>query len=169
MSVKKEFRCLAHGNFESSDETPACPYGCDTVERIFLTPPAFRSNRTRGIDSTLESLAKRHGLTDMNNSGGQAVRRRSPKQNQQQAEFNAFLRERYGDGWGNIPQGGTMNVQTKEVTGNGPGVGGALAQYHGRPDNALNEVRDAGLLVQKPVLVRQDHENLKVENARPPV
>ena len=68
-----------------------------------------------------------------------------------------------------LSQGGTMNVQTKEVTGNGPGVGGALAQYHGRPDNALNEVRDAGLLVQKPVLVRQDHENLKVENARPPV
>ena len=168
MGVKKEYRCLAHGNFESSEEPALCPYGCDTVERIFLTPAAFRSNRTRNIDSTLDSLAKSHGLTDMNNSGGQAVRRRTPKQNTDQQEFNRFLHDRYGDGWGRIPQGGTMNAQTKEITGSGPGVGGAIAAYHGRPDNALAEVRESGALVPKRVLVRHDHENLKVDTSKAP-
>jgi hypothetical protein len=168
MGILRDWQCRAHGNFESSEESPLCPYGCDTVEKIFLQPAVFRSNRTANIDRTLESLAKSHGLTDMNNRGGHAVRRPSTDQVRQQDEFNRFIHERYGDGWGQIPKGGTLNVKTKEITGAGPGVGAALAQYHGRADNVLSEVREAGALVPKPVLVRQDHENLKVSDARPP-
>lgn len=166
MGILRDFQCLAHGNFESMEEKPLCPFGCDTVQMVFLQPPAFNSARTSNIDKTLESIAKSHGLTDMNNRGGAAVKRPTSKFANSQEEYTRFMRERYGDGWGVVPKGGTMNVKTKEVTneGTGPGVAGALSQYHGHADNALAEVRDA--LVPKPVRVLRDHENLSVDMAK---
>lgn len=161
--VIKEFLCKAHGAFESAEAAPSCPFGCDTVERIFLTPPAFASSRTKNIDRTLDSLARSHGMTDINNRGGKAAKGQSHIQRRQQEEFNKFIHDRYGDGWGNIPKGGTLNVKTGQVEGKGPGVGGAIAAYHGQSDNALAEVRNAGALIQKPVLMRHDHENLQVK------
>lgn len=163
MAIKREFRCLAHGNFESDSESPECPHGCDTVERIFLTPPGLASARTANIDRTLDSLARSHGMTDISNRGGRAAKGQSAAQARQNAELNAFIRQKYGDGWGNIPKGGTLNVQTGKVDGEGPGVAAALQSYGGRADNALSDVRDAGALIKKPVLVRHDHENLKVD------
>lgn len=164
--VKKEWMCAAHGAFESAEESPECPRGCDTVSRAFLTPPGFRSARTSNIDATLETAAKRHGLTDMQNRHGQAVKRESPIQRQRQEQFQQMVRERYGStGWGAVPPGATMNTQTREVSSvegrSGPGAVSALAQYHGHPDNALDEAKPG--FIPKPVIIKSDHENLQVD------
>ena len=69
MPVVKEYRCLAHGNFEGVE--PRCPFGCETaVERTFLTAPGAISGKTKGTDATLERLARRFGFTDMSNRNG---------------------------------------------------------------------------------------------------
>lgn len=164
--VVKEYRCLAHGPFESSSDSPTCPAGCTTVEREFRTPPGFRSERTSNIDKTVQNLAKRHGMTDISNRGGEAAIRQSATQRRQQEEFNRFIHERYGDGWGEVPQGGTLNVQTKKIEGSGPGAAGAIAQYGARPDNVLAEVKDS--LVPKPIIYKKDHENLQVDVSKAP-
>lgn len=158
--VVKEWRCNAHGDFEGTE--PTCPYGCEgTVQRVFLTPAAFRSNRTTRIDHRLENLAKAHGMTDISNRGGQAAKRMSSKMEREQKQMRELIKERYGEtGWGKMQAGGTMNVKTKEIEGGGPGAAGAVSSYGGHADNALAEVREA--LVPKPVLVKHDHEKHRV-------
>lgn len=163
MGVLREFRCLAHGPFESKDEETLCPYGCNTVVREFRTPPAFNSGHASNIDRTLGELAERHGMSDISNRGGRAAKRQSRQQEAQRQDFGAYMRARYGvdgPGWGNVPKGGTMNVKTQQVDGSGPGAVGAVTALGGRPDNVLEEVRPA--LVPKPVIVKRDHENLQV-------
>lgn len=161
MGVTKEYFCKGHGNFETDQEPPLCKFGCDTVERIFLTPPGLRSARTSNIDSTFEGLAKSYGMTDIDNRGGRAAKRAPAGFDQKQAELSRIIRERYGNGWGSVPAGGTMNAQTKQVSGTGAGAMGALSQYHAPPSNALEQAREA--FVPKPVLYRHDHENLSVD------
>lgn len=159
MPTVKEWRCAAHGAFEGP--IGECPYGCKgTVHREFRTPPAFRSERTGSIDSTLANLAARHGMSDITNRGGVAAKRMSGAQESQRKDLQTMIRERYGNGWGSIPKGGTMNVKTKQIEGSGPGAPGSLAAYGGHADNALEEVRPA--LTPKPVLVRTDHEKFRV-------
>lgn len=153
-----------HGDFEGTK--PECPSGCDVVERIFKTPVGFASDRTRNIDSTMRGLAASYGLTDVNNRGGQAAKRQTGAQDQAGIEYGKMLQERYGSGWGKVPKGGSMNVKTGQVEGSGPGAAGALAAYGARPDNVLSEVKEA--LVPKPVLVRRDHERLKVDVSKAP-
>lgn len=69
MKPVKEWKCEAHGYFEST--RPECPYGCTTVVRVHLTPPAIRtSGRTANIDNTLNRLAAHHGMTDISNRNG---------------------------------------------------------------------------------------------------
>ncbi len=163
MGVLREFRCYGHGVFESKEEAPLCPSGCNTVERVFLTPVGFRSESTTNTDRTVRDLASRHGMTDISNRGGRAAKRQSSQQENQQRDFQGFLKQRYGvegPGWGNVPKGGVMNVKTQQVQGSGPGAAGAVTNLGGRPDNVLAEVKDA--LVPKPVLVRRDHQNLQV-------
>lgn len=176
--VVKEYRCMAHGVFESSAKKPLCPEGCDTVERVFITPPALRSARTGNIDSTLETLAASHGMTDISNAGGVAAKRMSGAKEAQYKAMQQFIRQRYGiegPGWGGVPNGKTYNVDKKAAEDShyrsdstGPGAVGAYGTYGGAPDNPLAEVRDAGALKPKPVLVRKDHEKLSVSAARPP-
>ena len=169
MGVLRDWTCLGHGNFESSEDEPLCPVGgCNTVRKVFLQPPGFTSSRTQNIDRTLDSLARSHGMTDIQNRGGRAAKGETPGQRQRAEEFNAYVREKYGSNWQSVAKGGTMNAQTKEITGTGPGAAASLAQYHAKPDDVLTQVKDAGALVPKPVLVRQDHENLKISDARPP-
>lgn len=68
--VLKEYRCLAHGDFEAYKEI--CPHGCDTVERVFRT--AFSINGTaKNIDKTLDTLAADYGMTDMRNDMGSVM------------------------------------------------------------------------------------------------
>lgn len=161
MPTVKEWRCLAHGPFEGP--IGECPYGCKgTVHREFRTPPAFRSERTGNIDSTLANLAARHGMSDISNRGGAAAKRMSGAQEAQRKDLATMIHERYGDGWGKIAKGGTMNVKTKEVTGGGAGAPASLAQYGGHADNALDEVKPAFRPIGERTLVRRDHENFRV-------
>lgn len=160
MATTKEWRCAAHGPFESA--FAKCPAGCvGTVTREFRTPPAFRTARTSNIDATLEHLAANHGMTDISNRGGVAAKRETGRQIAERQDLAAMIRERYGDGWGKIPKGGNYNVGTGKVEGSGPGVAGALSTYHGHADNALAEVKPA--LVPKPVRIIKDHENLTLD------
>ena len=74
--IIKEYECMAHGAFEAGE--PMCPHGCEgdiMVQRVFRTAPSIQSARYRGINSTLQSLADEHGLTDMSNADGQGMRR----------------------------------------------------------------------------------------------
>lgn len=68
MAVLKEFRCLAHGEFESVKAI--CPHGCAErfVVREFRTAPAIKHGRTRRADWAINALAEDHGYTDINNS-----------------------------------------------------------------------------------------------------
>ena len=81
MAIVKEWVCYAHGDFDAPSledgSPPPCPHGCGSgmVERVFRTAPALQSAGYRGINATFESLAREHGLTDMNNSGRDGMRR----------------------------------------------------------------------------------------------
>lgn len=161
MAINKEWRCAGHGNFESDQEKPLCPFaGCDTVDRVFLTPVGLGSARTKNIDNTFSSLAKTYGMTDIDNRGGRAAKRQPPSQAQKQQELSRIIRERYGNGWGEVPKGGTYHTDTKTVEGGGAGAMGALAKYGAMPANTVEQVREA--FVPKPVIYRHDHENLQV-------
>lgn len=96
MGVKRDWLCRGHGVFESSDVAPICPKGCNTVEPIFLQPPAVRtSQRTKNIDSTLDSLAAQFGLTDLSTRNGSVMSSIAPhsKPDHIAASYNAL----YGD------------------------------------------------------------------------
>lgn len=160
MAVTKEWMCRAHGAFESQDDPPLCPHGCDTVDRAFLTPVGLRSARTTNIDSTFESLARTHGMTDISNRGGRAAKRQDPMQASRNADMSRLIRERYGDGWGAIPKSGTMRTDTREIVGGGNGPASVLAKYGAQPANTVEQVKEA--FVPKPVIYRHDHENLQV-------
>lgn len=71
MAVVNDYNCLAHGIFES--RTGKCPHGCAKamVQIVHLKAPGYVTGRTQGIDRTLAGLAKDHGLTNMNNHGGE--------------------------------------------------------------------------------------------------
>lgn len=57
-------------------EDVACPQcTAGEPERVFLTPPSIRSSSTTFTDKTLQGLAADHGLSNMSNAGGGAVRR----------------------------------------------------------------------------------------------
>lgn len=161
MGILRDFQCYAHGVFESSEEAPLCPQGCDTVERVFLQPPAFNSTRTQNIDRTLESLAKSHGMSDI---GPAAIRRKQMRAEQEQQRFAEFCQRRYGGiGWGDMPQGGNLNVQTKKIDGSGPGALGAVQSAGATGSVDLEASRPMLEAARKPVLVRRDHENLQVD------
>jgi len=129
MGIIKEFSCKGHGPFEA--EEPICPRGCTAgVSRQFRTPTSISTGgRTRGIDQSLERIAKEFGLSDMNNHGGTtAARVANPKQAQFAAAQEA-IRRKYPKPWGAVPTGGKYEVGAGVIAGNGPGALGALAQH----------------------------------------
>lgn len=67
MAITKEYRCAAHGEFES--ETGACPAGCpaDFVAREIRTAPAHHNGGTAHTDRELRNLAQDYGLSDLKN------------------------------------------------------------------------------------------------------
>ncbi len=174
MATVREFVCMAHGPFESSEENPACPSGCDTVERIFLTPPSIGSARTRNTDATLNRLAEQYHLTDMNNRDGKAVSGPTAKFLRQQEEYGRMMHERFGDGWGRVPPGGTFNTKTQQVEAvqgrAGPGVAGALAEHHAGAEDNLTALKPKELALgvsARPIKAIRDPENLSLAAARP--
>jgi hypothetical protein len=144
MTIKKEYLCLAHGKFESAKAV--CPKGCTTVERRFYTPTSIKTTeRTANIDKTLEMLASDYKLTDINNQNGtSAVKRPDPKQVEGVNQYQQMMKERFGNGWGTVPSGGTYQVGKGVVGGsNSGGALGALSKLGAQGDNALVGVRDA--------------------------
>lgn len=87
MAIKKEWRCLAHGDFESTK--PVCPFGCNTVTRVHITPPSIStSGRTQNIDRTLEGLAGQFNMTDISNRNGSvSASRKAPSVPDMRASF----------------------------------------------------------------------------------
>ena len=55
MGVMHDYKCAVHGFFEA--ESPFCPHGCDTVQKVFLQPVGVVSGTTRFNDTTLRNLA----------------------------------------------------------------------------------------------------------------
>jgi hypothetical protein len=70
MAVVNDYMCMAHGLF--TNRTGMCPHGCGRAmsQLVFNKAPAFHGGRTANIDRNLALLAKDHGLSDMNNHGG---------------------------------------------------------------------------------------------------
>lgn len=88
MAIVKEWICMAHGDFDGpsavTGASPPCPHGCDAsmVERVFRTPPALQSASFKGINRTMQTLAREHGLSNIENAAairnGIGMRRASP-------------------------------------------------------------------------------------------
>jgi hypothetical protein len=75
MAVLKEWVCMAHGDFDSTEAV--CPHGCSgeiMVQRAFRTAPMIQSAGYARINSTFDSLAAEQGVTNMSNSSGQQRR-----------------------------------------------------------------------------------------------
>lgn len=88
MSVIREWRCAAHGSFESPEGK--CPQGCPKrfVVQEFLTPPAIHDGTTKHTDATLRGLADSVGLTDMSNRNGSVMASQKPNPNHRGMDFS---------------------------------------------------------------------------------
>jgi hypothetical protein len=74
--ITKEYVCAAHGYFEAGE--PTCPSGCkgeSMVTRIFTQAPAIQTQGFRNMNRTFEVLAAEAGMSNLNNAGGDGMRR----------------------------------------------------------------------------------------------
>lgn len=54
--------------FEEWDDDPACKHcGSKKIIKVFITPPATKSVRTKNMDDTIHNLVSAHGMTDFQN------------------------------------------------------------------------------------------------------
>lgn len=116
MAVLHDFRCMAHGVFESM--TGECPHGCSQsfVEKVFLKAPGIHSDRTKNIDSTLAGLASDFGLTNMNNNNGnQAAVIPDWKAMKEREQLLGKLGDT-SQAWGQIPKSDTGVSQAIQAT-----------------------------------------------------
>ena len=74
--IIREYRCNDCSTcFESSDADPVCPScSAEDHERVFLTAPAIRGEKTTRSDKIMTELASDYGLSDMTNKDGRAVK-----------------------------------------------------------------------------------------------
>ena len=63
MSVLHDYKCPAHGFFESRQAV--CPHGCTDVQQVFLQPVGMMSDHTKGSDKTVRQLAMDFNMTDV--------------------------------------------------------------------------------------------------------
>lgn len=128
MAVIKEWRCMAHGCFDSTE--PVCPKGCSTVERVFLTPPGFTSDRTKHSDATFRQVAADFGMTNMRIRPEEPAR--IPPRN---------LTPHFGS----MPKGGTYDVAKRAAEGGGAHAGAlaALAQHNAPAEDNAKILKEA--------------------------
>jgi hypothetical protein len=121
--ILRDYSCMAHGIFESAK--PECPQGCKggMVSIVHLKAPGFVSVRTKGIDKTTRNLASQFGLTDMDNRGGQPVKRPDPMAEERNQKYQEWLKEKFGSTWQAVAPGGVQHADGT-ITG-GSGGGGA--------------------------------------------
>ncbi len=149
--VIKEWKCAAHGYFESAEST--CPHGCTTTQRVFLTPPAHTSDKTKGADAHLRKIAAEFGLTDMRSAREGESARIQTKQQRDAAALQQKLQHRFAP---MIAKGGTFEVG-KGVVGGGPGQGALAAlKEHGAPESSV-------ISQIKPMLGREIQNGLTVK------
>jgi hypothetical protein len=70
-----EFRCAAHGPFESHVKVNTrCPQGCPPrfVKMEFRTPPSIMGTRTKRADAAIGALASDYGFSDIQGSPSRA-------------------------------------------------------------------------------------------------
>lgn len=137
-----EFNCMAHGKFDklmsSSEATPRCPHGCSPkLVSKMVTAANFISDRTRNIDSTLRGMAQEHGLTDMNNHGGDTGVFQ-PDRNFLKAQSNMQQQILSGQTFAGQMASGDNAIQN------------TLTQGGYRSDNALESVKP---LLEKPKVI----------------
>ena len=110
--VIKEYRCSTCNRiFDSA--IPACIHcGSVTVTRIFTTPFAYKSDKTKSADNHLEHLTSSYGLTDFSNNEST---KHAPVSSGNWANLNG------NDVRGLLPsmQGGSVNVD--KMKGSMPG------------------------------------------------
>jgi hypothetical protein len=121
--ILRDYNCLAHGIFEGSEAI--CPHGCKGsgfVSIVHLKAPAIGSQRTKNLDAITRNLANQFGLTDMDNRGGQAVKRPDPMAAKRAEEYNEFIQQKFGSPWQAVAPGGVMQPD-KTIKGGSEGSG----------------------------------------------
>jgi hypothetical protein len=92
------------------------------VHIIHLKAPAIGTQRTKNLDAITRNLASQFGLTDMDNRGGQPVKRPDPMAAKRAEEYQAFIKQKFGDPWQSVAPGGVMQAD-KTVKGGSAGSG----------------------------------------------
>jgi hypothetical protein len=138
MGVRHDYKCPAHGYFESTEAV--CPHGCTDVQVVFLQPIGMVSNRTKGSDKTLEQLALDFKMGDIKSvKEGEA---QPPRFAKQPAE-NPFAPK-----WGNPGDLGGFNLRSVA----GESVSGIQAV---KESSRLSGPRIGSYIA--------DHQNLKID------
>ena len=72
MAVVKEWQCQFCGYFESAlSICPKCGCTDPYISRVFVTPPGFKSGKTKVKDSSLKEFTDLYGLTNFTNNVSQ--------------------------------------------------------------------------------------------------
>jgi hypothetical protein len=158
MGVLHDYECPDHGIFEARAPRK-CPFkGCkQEITRVFLKAPGYKSERTKGADSTLKKLAMDYGMTNIKSaregeSQAGVYKHGSP---QQQVSAPPPKEPRPGDAaiWG----GGFRGMNLQSVL-----AGRAVQSIHGEPVGF--KPADAGNLTgPKASSYVADHENLQIK------
>lgn len=142
MTVLHDYKCPAHGFFESYDAI--CPHGCDDVQLVFLQPVGLKSDRTKHADSTLKQLAKDYKMTNVKSvHEGESQPHALLKDKQAAKQEHPFALK-----WGNPKEIGGFNLNS----------------IKGEQVQGLASMKESGVSLPKlrPLSVVNDHENLKV-------
>jgi hypothetical protein len=124
MAVLHDYNCLAHGIFEGFEAV--CPHGCKGtgfVSVVHLKAPGIGTQRTKNLDAITRNLANQFGLTDMDNRGGQPVKRPDPMAVKRAEEYQRWVQEKFGPTWQDVAPGGVMGPDKKVRQGEGGGNG----------------------------------------------
>ena len=147
MAIKRDYKCEAHGFFEAWEAQ--CPHGClDGIMIVHLQAPNYKSERTAGVDKTLNGLAQDFNMSNL----------KSTREGEHQEGYltrNNKPPERQAPGgviWGG---GGGFNMQNVLA-------GGAVRSVRG--ESVGFNPKDAGNLQgPKPSYYMADHEGLKIK------
>ena len=136
MSVLNDYKCPAHGYFESREAV--CPHGCTDVQVVFLQPVGMTSDRTKGSDKTLKQLALDFKMGDI----------KSTREGEAQPPRYATPNNPFAPRWGS------------------PGdlSGYNLRSINGESVSGMQAVKQSGANLSGPKVGSYiaDHENLKI-------
>lgn len=136
MAVTNDYKCPAHGYFESREAV--CPHGCTDVQVVFLQPVGTVSDRTKGSDKTLKQLALDFKMSDI----------KSKKEGEAQPPRFAKPDNPFAPRWGNPSNLGGFN----------------LSSVAGEPVSGIQAVKGESRLSGPRIgSYIADHQNLKID------